>query len=847
MAENEESNPMNLPVRIFAVGEEPVGIRVTPYHKPRAIRRIINALDADEVEFLRGSPFGKFVDIAELPSFSGRFGRYIISRQLKVSKRHEAWFLFAGKPIRFSIREFAFVTSMNCSKYPAHSKKRTTRNINEKPYWGELFGTLKDVPVRNVIRMLERKTVTGRETRIKYACLALLASVILPTTHSPRISHDHTEKIKDIDEFFAYPWGRVAFEMLMSSIKERNEISLSQNTIALKGFVLALQLVMIEAVPALTEVVRDGSSSGSEGDFADEEDLDDEDRKGKKSISPAHARDTDILATAQVVPIISSASVFNGTEQKLDWSDDEVDTKVDNLMKLIENGHNFSNELFTGGVSKVDVVRMREEANVDAAVRKTKKQKTTIQVPDSLDAEYIAAVVKAAVKEDITRLEGQLSKLNQTVSLFQSTLLATVQNVLKNIQSDISTMRRQSIPPTLPSGCVGIEDPCEPHAKNANPSPPQTMERGTMEPNPADIINSAINFVVEATNTLDGLDGGLRFENPTFSLGLSQEQCVKEQTKNHDDVLGTDDINPPTDHVVDDFEVPLHAFRKNKRPRVVPKALVGEYACDKRLLNQERVAHFGFNTADPSVDYGYKFAKLAEKLQFPFVINIGDSSIGSKDISQIVERKCTLSAKVVDVLMHHTRLVYQAQSPQSHVVFLDTKFISQLARSSAKFSKAAKKDSFAFPATLCGSIIPESRTAAAQRYYFPFNLDKTHWVGICADTVTLSLVVLDCNIALRTDALMTKELKKIAVMFPYHLRQAAKAGTSKDTKPMNVERPRSVPQNPTQYESALTSVLLIQAHEVAGVEVCKCITPDVLAAEAERVAVMFYEDYVGSL
>ncbi|KAF8105184.1 hypothetical protein N665_0162s0059 [Sinapis alba] len=92
------------------------------------------SLDANEVEFLCGSPFGKYVDITELPSFSGRFGRYIISRQLKVSKRHEAWFLFAGKPIRFSIREFSFVTGLNCSKYPAHSKKRTTRNINEKPY-----------------------------------------------------------------------------------------------------------------------------------------------------------------------------------------------------------------------------------------------------------------------------------------------------------------------------------------------------------------------------------------------------------------------------------------------------------------------------------------------------------------------------------------------------------------------------------------------------------------------------------------------------------------------------------------------------------------------------------------
>lgn len=50
---------------------------------------------------------------------------------------------------------------------------------------------------------------------------------------------------------------------------------------------------MIEAVPALTGAVHDGGSSGSEGDFADDEELDDEERNGKRSISPGHARDTD--------------------------------------------------------------------------------------------------------------------------------------------------------------------------------------------------------------------------------------------------------------------------------------------------------------------------------------------------------------------------------------------------------------------------------------------------------------------------------------------------------------------------------------------------------------------------
>lgn len=293
--ETDETPHLQFPPRMFAVGDEPLGIRVTPYHKPSAITKILNALTEDEIEAIRKTAFGKLVEIADKPSFSGRFGRFLISRQLKIVKKHEAWFLFAGKPVRFSIREFAMVTGLNCRKYPTNSKKRSTKSITEKPYWGELFGLMTEVPVSYVVTMLRKKTVTDPEIRFKYALLALLSAVIVPTSHNPRIAHQHAEKIKDVDQFLAFPWGRASFDMLMSSIKERDEVSLSQNTIALKGFVLSLQLVMIEAVPSLTGVVEDGGSSASDGDESD-----DEDGKGKKSINTGHVSDIDTVAKVYI-------------------------------------------------------------------------------------------------------------------------------------------------------------------------------------------------------------------------------------------------------------------------------------------------------------------------------------------------------------------------------------------------------------------------------------------------------------------------------------------------------------------------------------------------------------------
>lgn len=79
----------------------------------------------EEIKFLQRSNFGKLTATSERPSFSGSYSQYITTMMLKVSKKHEIWFLLVGKPIRVSIREFAIVTGLPCGKYPRQSKKKT--------------------------------------------------------------------------------------------------------------------------------------------------------------------------------------------------------------------------------------------------------------------------------------------------------------------------------------------------------------------------------------------------------------------------------------------------------------------------------------------------------------------------------------------------------------------------------------------------------------------------------------------------------------------------------------------------------------------------------------------------
>ncbi|XP_013608076.1 uncharacterized protein LOC106383225 [Brassica napus] len=362
-----------LPEMMFAEGEEPVGVRVLTYQSSRAINTILKALDNDEIQHLRKTSFRKLVEIAEKPGFSGRFARYLLSRQLKVEKKHEAWFRFAGKPIIFSLREFAIVTGLPCGEFPKKSKSKKKKNINEKPYWPEIFGRVEEMRVSRAVKMLRKKTVTDKDIRMKLACLAIVSSVLLSTNLRMKMLKEYAEMLVDMEEFFAFLWGSQAFDILMTSIKKRDEISLSQNTIALKGFALALQLVIVEAVPALTKVVQEACSSSES--YSDDDDADRHATKTKKkTLSPGHAQEVDRKAEAMMTSIIPPDPARPVNESLVKWSDDVVDAKVENLVRIISRNQVIRKEMIRGGVSKVDVDRMRE--NVKEGGKNNNKERS---------------------------------------------------------------------------------------------------------------------------------------------------------------------------------------------------------------------------------------------------------------------------------------------------------------------------------------------------------------------------------------------------------------------------------------------------------------------------------------
>ncbi|KAF3559288.1 hypothetical protein F2Q69_00011793 [Brassica cretica] len=710
MEENDgmQRPPCLLPERIFAVGEEPADVRVTQYHKADGIRQILSALDPHEVEQIRVSPFGKLVEIAEKPSFSGRFGRYIMSRQLRVFKKHEAWFLFAGKPI-------------------------------------------------SVVKMMRKKMVVDPEIKLKYAYLSLLAAVILPRTHTPRISHEAAGMIKDIDAFFAYPWGRVSFDMLMSSLKEKKEVALSQNPIALKGFVLSLQLVMVECVPALTEVVQEGSSSGSDRDSGDDDDTNDHEKGGKKHKSWACAGDRCFSEDSrmQLVPnlenvmpscyfhlqaLVQSVMLDSNGETNVaadhQWSDDEDDVGVGNMVKLIDQRFPFTPSCFVGGSTKDDVSRMREASKAELLNRKTVKTKrsSSSQVQDGVDLDLLASIVREKMKEDFMLVHGNISTLQESVNGFTETILLNLHEVFGTIQDStekIATLCAdiRTLASTLPAA----------HLERTNRRPSVANAGSQTIPDATTIITEAVNFANRSTesltadddiglnkmagvNTTTGantvseinsqaggqavesrplcpqnqhlrpqvgesdpdltLDPALLFPNPTFSLGLMQEATVDARKKdkvsaNTEQAMG-DEVN--IEATIEEADI---GCRKSKRQKVPTKTLMGEYECDKGVLNRARKAVTDSIYHGGSIDYAAKFASLVEKMKTSFCISTERGSIQNTELEEVLEREKQLSTKAVDVFMFHISTLFLSRpSPNqdSSCVFMDTQFVSQFTK-----------------------------------------------------------------------------------------------------------------------------------------------------------------------
>ncbi|XP_013699968.1 uncharacterized protein LOC106403707 [Brassica napus] len=664
----------------------------------------------------------------------------------------------------------------------------------------------------------------------------------------------------------------------MTSIKKRDEVALCQNTFALKGFVHAMQLVMVEAVPALTEVVQEAGSSSSESDSDREDDDLHEKRNKRLTLSPGHARDVDHKCEVPVKCIIEDDSFHPVNNEYEDYSDEETDQKIENVLRLHSEKHDFNNSMFKGGLTLADVERMGGKGKGKKKETKAGKKSAS---PETVSDSKFATLLYDKMKPEISRFRETTKNLDATVKAATEEFISMESRMKGDIIQSIETMiTNQHQDPIInsksqPSSVQDLNnsDPTSNDTENAQPSentyvqdePPHFPEgdihdsptRGlspdisglTRSPNVTSLENQMEHPPASKTEEKQDHTGGrssqepetveedsqdkvpkrrksLRLRNflnstlppstsveqisemesfpvieiPSFSLGLSQED-------NNDDLvngLAAEQVAVEIDNPFD-----LQECRRGKRQKTVTHGLVDVFQCSPDILNRARESQMAVYGKADSWEYTQN------------VIHLGGCQVSNKDNIDIVEMAKPYSSKVMGVLMKHLSLSYAKRSLSEEGKKLEAHI----------FTKGLVE--------VFGEMVDHFPDHYV--FYFPFNLDKKHWIGLCVDASSWIITVFDCNTLLRSEASMSSELKPISEMFPYLMKQAGLRISNSQLVPMVAERAKTVPQNIISADSSLTSVLLMQTHALSGIEACRCIAPHILASEAQRVAVLLYE------
>ncbi|KAF3598836.1 hypothetical protein F2Q69_00033684 [Brassica cretica] len=244
-----DSLPVKLPLPKlrYPIGSEPgQNASINQFSSYAYFKPVKDILGEVEFNRIRETFLGPVIKLGERNlKLSAKIAYAVLTKSINTVKKHEAWFHFGAQPMRFSIREFHMVTGLKCS-----GEVEGPREENESFEWEFLQGphTVKDVE-----KQLRNTNEDASEERFCHAMLLLIESILLQKVSGSDTTFpwDYVKIAQDIDVLMTYPWGRIAYELLLKSIKNAVKKNLDKNKYELHGYPLAFHLWILESIPLL--------------------------------------------------------------------------------------------------------------------------------------------------------------------------------------------------------------------------------------------------------------------------------------------------------------------------------------------------------------------------------------------------------------------------------------------------------------------------------------------------------------------------------------------------------------------------------------------------------------------
>ncbi|CAN7065829.1 unnamed protein product, partial [Brassica rapa subsp. trilocularis] len=241
-----------LPPRMFTLGEEPDAIMSISYHSDdtKLFKALCDCLTADEYEDLKASKLGVFIKFKELDfGWTSRLLHFLLCFQLDIKKNFELWSLVVSQPVRFSLIEFEHLTGLNCDYIKDLENPRCEVTTEMAAFWEKMRVDLDTGPsIEQITEAFYNCDEWSRDDRMRLGYLAIYAGYIEGKKFSSATSASLARLVMDLEKFENYPWGRVAFKVLMDSLKAKD---LTQTGYTVDGFIQVLQVWAYYAMPEL--------------------------------------------------------------------------------------------------------------------------------------------------------------------------------------------------------------------------------------------------------------------------------------------------------------------------------------------------------------------------------------------------------------------------------------------------------------------------------------------------------------------------------------------------------------------------------------------------------------------
>ncbi|VYS62004.1 unnamed protein product [Arabidopsis thaliana] len=212
------------------------------------IGKIKDGLGADVWDELKKTTLGLFIKFTESDFiWAAQTVHFFLTNQLRVDNMHEMWCLIDRRPIRFSLYEFENITGLNCDMFD----ESDTGETDYKDFWNEMGVAMSVGPLFTELeRVFEISKTWSLEKRMMVGRLCLQYVGVHGIHHGSRVPLSSAKRVFDPVAFEKYPWGRVAFDSLLRSVKF---VKYDGDSYVIQGCVQALLVWIYESVPGIGE------------------------------------------------------------------------------------------------------------------------------------------------------------------------------------------------------------------------------------------------------------------------------------------------------------------------------------------------------------------------------------------------------------------------------------------------------------------------------------------------------------------------------------------------------------------------------------------------------------------